>query len=430
MASNHSNIYDMTSVTQGAQSDIPFRTSFLIDEMMDELTKLEDIRPLLEHKAEGAFEDGYDPGYDRWSPVWDGYGRDYIPEPENDSDEGEPLILGCYHPMHSPGKITFFKDNIKKLAIGYVRKYFRSHGGISGYEMMAYALMIVTEDVRVHESFHYYCDCKRVLTDAAFDSMLEEALAVARSNMVISDKFTKRGADRTISDYFRWTKVGRKLKTSFLNNNNRKAIEDAISFLIQEHYSRFTLPGYRDWVLYCGKSHYATDFYEYLKDSSGRLDYLRGNGIPAGDVEKEADMLGMTGAYIYVQSGMQYLPAGRGSNTPVDLPTRRIGYSFDGHFYNYAGDAAEAVVLKLASALGCTSFTDFQDKVSFKRLYVLASTCPGPEYGQPVNVCGTDICVRRKWVFGNEFQVFAEFVDNLSRYYLNGQFPPVEILFQ
>ena len=58
------------------------------------------------------------------SPViFNGYGEPHLPAEENNN---EPIILGCYTPMNSPGVITFYKNNIKKYSSSLIRKVVNS----------------------------------------------------------------------------------------------------------------------------------------------------------------------------------------------------------------------------------------------------------------------------------------------------------------
>lgn len=215
-------------------------------------------------------------------------------------DDGR--TLGWYEPMHSPGKIVFCTDNIKNNVNGIVGALLHTTlKGMRRWDVLVFTLLLIIEDTRIHESFHYYCDVKQRLTGSEYKRDLEEALAVAHAYMETKSGFDKK----TIKEFFRGTSLEFAINNycdsaSFLRNYN--IIFPAI---LEESHKAYTLPGYCDWILYNDPSHYDKEFYDYLNDDEGKADFLRDNGINVINVPVETKMLGMKGAQVFTfEDGM------------------------------------------------------------------------------------------------------------------------------
>ncbi|MCE2821774.1 MAG: hypothetical protein LW693_05020 [Saprospiraceae bacterium] len=213
----------------------------------------------------------------------------------NESEHGDVIVLGSYRPMNSPGVITFYRKSLGSYCGSLIRKVVKS-GVNLGLDTALFTIYFVVEDVMNHETFHHYSDYKRFLTQAKFDSMKEEALAVAHAYQNMHEWHTFYHASMSGNKFHDFFSKYFHHSDSQDSQKHRDRMTAIFSFLMTEHYNNFSLPGYRDWHLYRYPNSYETNFYDYLKNT--QLDQLLSNGVPVNNIRSEIRYIGNKGAII------------------------------------------------------------------------------------------------------------------------------------
>lgn len=228
-------------------------------------------------------------------------GQIVYPKKEDEDNEDE-FILGWYEPMHSPGRIVFCVDNITKAAVCLFNNLIYSSKVNNSIGLLIFSLLLIFEDVRIHESFHYYCDVKRTLLGSIFNRNLEEALAVAHSYNNIDFTLKKDSLKQT----FRRTKLENAVN-HFCNSVTCSKINANINQIKLEWYNGFSLPGYKDWSKYNNYSHYEKEYFDYLKDTRSLCNILRSNGVDILNVPVESYLLGMEGTQTFLYYNHKFI---------------------------------------------------------------------------------------------------------------------------
>lgn len=212
-------------------------------------------------------------------------------------EENNVIILGSYTPMRSPGIITFYIDNITNYTGSLIRKIVKA-GNIFNLDLLVNITSYVVENTLLHESFHYYCDYKRQITESEFDRDIEEALAVAHSYLNIDNyRYSRIRSNSMMAEYRQFEReLNNKYNIRMFKDINRKKYLDVFKL---HHFSTYTLAGYKDWKLYVGNNSYETDFFNYIKDT--KLDSLFRNGVNVNDIHNETMIIGHKGTKIVVK---------------------------------------------------------------------------------------------------------------------------------
>lgn len=175
-----------------------------------------------------------------------------------------PSLLGCYHPMKSPGTLILFKGNLARFYRSLLRTIMPQVRYLSRADIEAGA-RLVTLGTYYHERFHFDCDLLRNLFNTTqLDPLIEEALAMAYERLRLA-------TDR---------KDG-KSKISRMNG--------ALYSLLMRYGYVYTSPGYRDWSLYADETRFSDGLLNYLQP--GNHLHLQASGVATGDLLVE--MLGM-----------------------------------------------------------------------------------------------------------------------------------------
>ena len=160
-----------------------------------------------------------------------------------------PSLLGCYVPMHSPGRIFLIRRNLHRFywsLVGSLR-----HGLPYLFPLdLEGALHLVVKKTDQHEQFHFQSDVLRQLFRRPCDPLLEEALAVAWSRIKILEE--------------PWnSKIGRMDRVLY----NR---------LLDANFA-YRSPGYCDWSKYADAPRFKDAWLDYL--SPPNYHSLQGNGV-------------------------------------------------------------------------------------------------------------------------------------------------------
>ncbi len=175
-----------------------------------------------------------------------------------------PSLLGCYHPMRSPGTLILFKGNLAGFYRSLLRTIMPKIRYLSRADIEAGA-RLVTLGTYYHERFHFDCDLLRNLFNTTqLDPLIEEALAMAYERIRLA-------TDR---------KDG-KSKISRMNG--------ALYSMLMRYGYAYTSPGYRDWPLYADEARFSDGLLNYLQP--GNHLHLQASGVAIGDLLVE--MLGM-----------------------------------------------------------------------------------------------------------------------------------------
>ena len=179
------------------------------------------------------------------------------PDVRDGADEGmllselwdHPSLLGCYVPMHSPGRIFLSRRNLHRFywsLVGSLR-----HGLPYLFPVdLEGALHLVVKQTDQHEQFHFQSDVLLQLFGSPCDPLLEEGLAVAWSRMKLLEE--------------PWnSKIGRMNRV--LHN---RLLEAAFAF---------RSPGYCDWPNYADAPRFKDAWLDYLSPPNCRR--LQGNGV-------------------------------------------------------------------------------------------------------------------------------------------------------
>jgi len=161
----------------------------------------------------------------------------------------DPSFLGCYVPMHSPGRIILSRRNLCGFYWSLVRAL--RHGLRYLYPRdLDGALHLVVRKTDHHERFHFHSDVLRKLFGSPFDPILEEALAVAWSRMQLLGEHGN-------------SKIGR-MNRVFYNS----LLDAAFAY---------RSPGYRDWPNYADAPRFKDAWLRYL--ASPNYQRLQANGV-------------------------------------------------------------------------------------------------------------------------------------------------------
>lgn len=147
-------------------------------------------------------------------------------------------LLGLYMPMRSPGRIYLSARNLRgffwslvnviKMRVQYISK-----------NDLVFGFQLVALKTYNHELFHYYCDVLRTCFGGAYNTLTEEALAVAWARMKIIRERDKRR-----------TQIG-KMKPEFFNQ-------------MMLHAFKYSSPGYRDWTNFADEAMFKQGLTSYL----------------------------------------------------------------------------------------------------------------------------------------------------------------------
>jgi hypothetical protein len=160
-----------------------------------------------------------------------------------------PSLLGCYVPMHSPGRIFLSRRNLHQFYWSLVGSL--PHGLPYLFPLdLEGALHLVVKQTDQHDRFHFHSDVLRQLFGGPCDPLLEEALAVAWSRMKILEE--------------PWSsKIGRMNRVLY----NRLLVA---AFAYRS-------PGYCDWSNYSDAPRFKDACLDYLSPPNYRR--LQGNGV-------------------------------------------------------------------------------------------------------------------------------------------------------
>lgn len=89
-------------------------------------------------------------------------------------------LLGTYDHMQSPGTITLYRDKIGACFWGVIYRLDKAALRFTSGQLSRLA-SVALEITYTHEQFHHYCDVMRKISNSPYDSLMEEALAVAWS---------------------------------------------------------------------------------------------------------------------------------------------------------------------------------------------------------------------------------------------------------
>ncbi|WP_045217353.1 hypothetical protein [Desulfonatronovibrio magnus] len=157
------------------------------------------------------------------------------------------ILLGSYTPMHSPGIVALYENNIRNFFWRAVNEVLLANRNIfvSKNDLKHSAELVVLK-VWWHELFHFSCDVFRQLFGSKFDSMTEEALAVAYSRLKMLEL---RSSGKS--------KISRIQPLFF-------------SEMLQRIYS-YTSPGYRDWPRYGDAARFDDGVSDYVLPHGNKL---------------------------------------------------------------------------------------------------------------------------------------------------------------
>lgn len=162
-----------------------------------------------------------------------------------------PRILGLYIPMHSPGQVILFWQNLRSFYWSLIRAIRHRVPYMTKQDLNA-SWMLVLMKTHEHELFHYNINVLQEIFGGAYTPKIEEALAVAWARMKIQGERAK------------WnTQIGRMNGLFY-------------SLLMQRAFA-YRSAGYRDWVLYADDVRFKPVLLDYIAPKNyGRL---QGNGV-------------------------------------------------------------------------------------------------------------------------------------------------------
>ncbi len=97
---------------------------------------------------------------------------------------GHQILLGSYTPMHSPGIVALYEHNMRNFFWRAANEVLSANRNIFiTVSNLKHSAELVVYKVWWHELFHFCCDVFRQLFGSKYDSMTEEALAVAYSRL-------------------------------------------------------------------------------------------------------------------------------------------------------------------------------------------------------------------------------------------------------
>ncbi len=160
-----------------------------------------------------------------------------------------PSLLGCYVPMHSPGRIFLIRRNLHRFYWSLVGSLRHRLPYLFPPDLEG-ALHLVVKKTDQHEQFHFQSDVLRQLFRRPCDPLLEEALAVAWSRMMVLEE--------------PWnSKIGRMNRVLY-----NRLLDAAFAY---------RSPGYCDWSNYVDAPRFKDAWLDYLSPPNYRS--LQGNGV-------------------------------------------------------------------------------------------------------------------------------------------------------
>ena len=186
----------------------------------------------------------------------------YLDQPPDTNPEAvieRPNLLGSYTSMSSPGRLVLYRKNLRDFFWSVVVDVLYQDPTIciSKNDLKNTAYVIVRKTCW-HEKFHFCCDVFRHLFASSFDSLTEEALAVAYSRQ----KILAERQNRTTSIA--------KIHSHFFG-------------LVMEKAFAYTSPGYRDWPKYIDQEVFGQKLLEYAMKPRG---VLASNGVNLSDLPR------------------------------------------------------------------------------------------------------------------------------------------------
>ena len=176
---------------------------------------------------------------------------------------GGPRILGLYSQMlySNCPKIFLFRDNIKDFTRRILANKSDGSSKLEAWKVIVTVINLVYT-VYNHERFHFYMEMQRKLLKLAPYKIDEEAYANAFAYHSVKYKglplnygngftFLFDPTSRIFDKYLRINK-----------NIDRKEIRSFSEDIINRIFSTFTLPGYRDWILF--KDNYFSHLQVYI----------------------------------------------------------------------------------------------------------------------------------------------------------------------
>lgn len=161
-------------------------------------------------------------------------------------------LLGLYVPMHSPGQLILFGNNLRRFFWSLVLNHRHGLPYLTPLDLQG-ALDLVIRKTYQHELFHFNCDVLRQLFGSQYRRDHEESLAVAWSRQQI---IGQRGV---------WnSKIGRMNGVLYM-----RLIDAAFAY---------RSPGYRDWPQFADDSRFRPALMSYLADPNAQS-RLEANGI-------------------------------------------------------------------------------------------------------------------------------------------------------
>ena len=165
-------------------------------------------------------------------------------------------LLGSYTPMKSPGRLILYQNNLHDFFWCLVKDtLFKNPALWVSRSDLKYTADMIIRKTWWHEQFHFCCDVFRHLFSTRFNSMTEEALAVAYSrHKILENRNSGRSTTSSIHPLF----LG----------------------LIMDKAFAFTSLGYRDWPKYIDQAVFDQRLTEYAMNKNIVLEY-NGVDLPA-----------------------------------------------------------------------------------------------------------------------------------------------------
>ncbi len=195
---------------------------------------------------------------ERWLMDFPPLERFLEPPPDVWTDEHErrlreeQVLLGCYYPMRSPGRVLLFRRNLRAFFWSLIRELRNKPLYLTPLDLKG-ALRLVVTKTHQHELFHFHSDVLRHLFGGAFDPLLEEALAVAWSRLQI-----------TTNEPTEWR--------YWIKQMNGVVYHHLLPLAFA-----YRSPGYRDWHLYADQARFQAALLNYL--APPKCAWLQGNGV-------------------------------------------------------------------------------------------------------------------------------------------------------
>lgn len=168
--------------------------------------------------------------------------------------EAEEDVLADYTTMNSPGIITFYLEKMRAFYFSF-ECHLHNKGIVMLFDDMDKVQDLLFESILWHEQFHFFCDVQKRIHNYAKDKLMEEALAVAYSSLMIEE------ANRNWS-----SRISR--------------ISDVIKSEFKKAFFNHNAPGYRDWRHYSLIDDFKDGLVKYIQP--GNYSFLRGCGVDVG----------------------------------------------------------------------------------------------------------------------------------------------------